>query len=171
MFLVLSCRLAMVHSLYLIADGWQCLNYDYHLFYSSSYGKDRHFSVGTLLLHKMVACHENILRIFQSECGKIDAVSSVYVYTCVTLLFTLPLFVLQLLMNLEGIRHIIEVVARLFVTGHTIATEKFLQAGRLWKLWELSLYEASRYGKHGGHDALCNVSVWRLCNTLLPHLC
>ena len=132
------------------------MNYDYHLFYSSSYGKDRHFSVGTLLLHKMVACHENILRVFQSECGKIDAVSSVY--TCVILLLTLP-FVLQLLMNLEGIRHIIEVVARLFVTGHTIATEKFLQAGRLCKLWELSLYEASRYGKHGSHDALCNVSV------------
>jgi hypothetical protein len=89
--------------------------------------RDQRSTLRTLLLHKSVFCHESIMKIFQSECVQLD----------------------MLLMNLEGIRYIIEVLARLFATGHTIVSEKLLQAGRLCTLWESAIYHACKSNEHG----------------------
>jgi hypothetical protein len=96
--------------------------------------RDQRSTLRTLLLHKSVFCHESIMKIFQSECVQLD----------------------MLLMNLEGIRYIIEVLARLFATGHTIVSEKLLQAGRLCTLWESAIYHACKSNEHG---YLYNVSL------------
>ena len=61
-------------------------------------------------------------------------------------------------MNLEGIRYVLEVLARLFVTGHTSVSVRSLQATRLCSLWVSVLYRASKYTEHGDHGELCNVS-------------
>jgi hypothetical protein len=89
--------------------------------------RDQRSTLSTLLLHKSVFCHESIMKIFQSDCVQPD----------------------MLLMNLEGIRYITEVLARLFATGHTIVSEKLLQAGRLCTLWESAIYHACKSIEHG----------------------
>ena len=123
------------------------------MIFSYRRGRNQQYIVGNVLLHKMVLCRESTLRILQSDRVQPDAVCRIVICRAIVIFLFL-----QLLRNLEGIRYVIEVLARLFATGHTIVSEKLIQSGHLCKLWESSIYHAGRYGEHG---YLYNVSLKR----------
>ena len=62
---------------------------------------------------------------------------------------------LQILLNLEGIRYVLDVTARLCVASHAPFTECVQKANHLCSLWESILFQAS---KNENKPVLCDVS-------------
>ena len=72
----------------------------------------------------------------------------------------------QLLSNLEGIRYVVEVTARLCAAGHAVVAEWLNKATRLCSLWEYTLH---RCVQQGNCEILSNVSCLQYAWSSLNH--